>query len=397
MKYLVLGFSLCLSPLLIKAQIISQFTWDDPAIPVTTADIGPDATSISPSAISDVGGVGGTNGLNPSLPKRDIVMTLPGSPTFDVDGIDMSVDYQRDESVANFFDRGASLSVRCGANFSVTYRVDDGVGGFVTVSSGNIYSIPNDDVFRTYRFYYLPDTGVGALLVDGVVQWTNDGPDGRPLYWTGAGDLVIGQNMDASGSDRTTLDNVIIASVTFSPLPIELVSFNVTAKNDYAEISWQTASELNNAFFTLERSVDGMNWNELATINGAGTTSVPQSYIFNDMTPYNGVNYYRLKQTDFDGAYEYFDPKSAVFQNDEPGLLIYPNPAISEIVIQQKQNLDVLDLHLFNALGQEVTDRVIMKQTGDNQVQVSTERLQSGMYFVRTMDGRFRSFLKTSL
>ena len=77
-----------------SAQIISQFTWDSGS--PTTADVGPNATGISASAVVASNGVGGTSGLNAGLPKMNIQMVLPGSPTFDVAGIDVSIDYQRE-------------------------------------------------------------------------------------------------------------------------------------------------------------------------------------------------------------------------------------------------------------------------------------------------------------
>jgi hypothetical protein len=124
-------------------QIISHFEFD--SNPVTTATVGPDASSISTSATSSPGGVGGTNGLNAGLPKRDIEMVIPGSPTFDVGGIDISFDYQRDENSGTFLERGQSLSINGFNSLSVQYRVDDGGGSFEAVNSGNIYGIPNDN------------------------------------------------------------------------------------------------------------------------------------------------------------------------------------------------------------------------------------------------------------
>ena len=70
-------------------------------------------------------------------------MILPGSPTFDVAGIDVSFDYQREENAGKFITRSSSLVIKGFGNFSVAYRVDDGSDGFNTVNSGNVYAIPN--------------------------------------------------------------------------------------------------------------------------------------------------------------------------------------------------------------------------------------------------------------
>ena len=112
----------------INAQIISQFDWNS-GLP-TTATVGPNATSVSSSAYISTGGKGGTNGLNAGTPKMDINLIIPGSPTFDVQGIDLSIDYQRDESQLDLVKRGASLLINIsGGNVSVSYRVKDGAGG----------------------------------------------------------------------------------------------------------------------------------------------------------------------------------------------------------------------------------------------------------------------------
>lgn len=206
------------------SQIVSQFEFD--SNPVTNATIGPNASAISTSATSSAGGVGGTNGLNAGLPKMNINMVIPGSPTFDVPGIDVSFDFQRDENGGTFFERGNSLRMNGITNLSVQYRVDDGVGGYNVVNSGNIYSLPNDNTFRNYRFVYTPCDGVGMVLVDGVVIWSNDGPDNRDMYWVGAGNVEFGRGMDGTGFNRTMVDNLIIGSVDCSPLPVDFLTIN---------------------------------------------------------------------------------------------------------------------------------------------------------------------------
>ena len=231
-----------------NGQIISMFAWDNAANPVTTADIGPDANSASASAICDAGGAGGTNGLNCGLPKANLNMDITGSPTFDVAGIDLSFDYHREEGTADWFDRGNYLRLDGCANLAVTYRVDDGGGGFTQISSGNVYAIPNDDTYRNYRFYYLPATGYGALLVDGVEVWNNDGPDNRDMYWTGAGNITIGNGQDGTGFNDTHMDNLIIGSVTTSALPIELVKFSANPVKEAIKLSWTTKSEQSNYY-----------------------------------------------------------------------------------------------------------------------------------------------------
>ena len=91
-----------------------------------------------------------------------------------------------------------------------------------------------------------------------------------------------------------------------TPLPIELISFNGLNDNSKNLLTWSTASEYNNDFFTIERSIDGNNWEIVSIIDGVGTSTSIMNYSYLDYTfTKNSINYYRLKQTDFNGQYKY--------------------------------------------------------------------------------------------
>tara|TARA_R110002049_G_scaffold258433_1_gene434172 strand:- start:656 stop:1828 length:1173 start_codon:yes stop_codon:yes gene_type:complete len=325
-------FLILFSSLMVNAQIISQFNWNSGS--PLTATVGPNATSVSSSAVISAGGRGGTNGLNAGLPKMDLNLTIPGSPTFNVPGIDLSIDYQRDESVIDLVRRGNSLILSGGNNLFVSYRVSDGAGGFVTVNSGNVYTIPNDDTYRTYRFMYVPSTGVGTLLVENTTVWTNDGPDNRNLFWTAADNVVLGAMGDGSGANKAFFDNLIIGSITTTPLPIELTYFKVKKQLNDAKIEWETASEINNDYFTIEKSYDAEEWNILTTVNGQGNSSTSKKYyiIDQEVNP-NKSTYYRLKQTDFNGDFSYSEIEFISGNRITSDLVVYPNPASDEIRI----------------------------------------------------------------
>lgn len=91
------------------------------------------------------------------------------------------------------------------------------------------------------------------------------------------------------------------------PLPIEIVKFDVYKKESYNLIDWVSATETNNDFYTIERSIDVTNWEVLSDIDGSGSSSTSIFYEYKDYTPSKTINYYRLKQTDFNGTYKYFN------------------------------------------------------------------------------------------
>lgn len=193
---------------------ILYFSWNDTNKPVTDSDWGIDAISVNDGEYVS-GGVGGTTCLAPMVQNSNVNLTFDGNAAeFNGGGIDYSISYRRSESVSQMFTRGSSLIITGGANFSVSYRVSDGAGGFSTISSGNVYAIPQDDSFHNYRFKYDPSDGYGRLYVDGTPIWESTTvTPGMPMYWTGAGDVIVGVETDASGTKTPTFDNLTMNSI----------------------------------------------------------------------------------------------------------------------------------------------------------------------------------------
>lgn len=386
-KHICFAFLFISGGYFVRSQVISQFNWN--SNPVTTALVGPNSISVSGSALSSPGGVGGTNGLNAGLPTADINLTIPtGGGLFDVSGIDVSIDYQRDESVGNFFTRGSSLIITGASNLSVSYRVDNGAGGFNTVSSGNVYAIPNDNTFRTYRFVYLPTTGTGSLFVNGTSVWTNDGPNNRSLYWTGSGNIVIGALLDGASQNQTFLDNLIIGAVTSSPLPIELLRFEAGLMANRVELFWETATEKNNDYFQIERSADAELWENIGQVNGAGNSLNRKQYHFIDAQPLIGTSYYRLKQVDFDGSSSRSAMRSVQFEGiQDQELNVYPNPTQGWLHIRSKV-LKPKDLWFYDHLGKEISSSCPLVSESPQGLVFDLSGLEKGVYFIHSHLGR---------
>ncbi|SDW02774.1 Ig-like domain-containing protein [Flavobacterium degerlachei] len=201
----------CVSGLL--TQPILNFSWNDNTKAITDSDYGIDALSGSGQYVV---GPDGTYSLAPiTSPKTDIDLTFAGTaPEFNSEGIDYSLSYLRNEGDSQLFTRGSSLIITGGSNFSVSYRVSNGAGSFTTVTSGNIFPIPMDNTFRNYRFRYDPSDGYGHLYVDGTEKWISlTATPGKPMYWTDAGDVVLGKITDASGKLSPTFDNLLMSAV----------------------------------------------------------------------------------------------------------------------------------------------------------------------------------------
>lgn len=126
------------------------------------------------------------------------------------------------------------------------------------------------------------------------------------------------------------IDNIRITVYYTDPLPIELLSFTGEASGNKNELKWSVATQFNNDYFTIERSTDTFNWQELANIRGAGSSSQKLDYTCSDPDPSVGT-YYRLSQTDYNGTRKYFDIISVI--NSAERILIFPNPFNESIVI----------------------------------------------------------------
>jgi hypothetical protein len=165
---------------------------------------------------------------------------------------------------------------------------------------------------------------------------------------TTSNDLVVCYRRSSSTVNTQTLAKTGSAQLTFNcdncgiALPIELISFEANLNaNNQVDIFWSTASEQNNDFFTIERSIDGLNWEIVATVAGAGNSTNRIDYAAYDLRPLSGISYYRLKQTDYDGAFEYSNIVSVFNGNEELQLIKVVN-IMGQTVEQNAKGLVIL-------------------------------------------------------
>lgn len=146
-------------------------------------------------------------------------------------------------------------------------------------------------------------------------------------------------------------DNRVSFSYISTPLPVTWHYFNGYYSDGKAFVEWRTASEINNSGFEVERSSDGVNFEKIGWVEGNGTTNVEHYYLFTDEAPNHGWNYYRLKQIDHDGKFEYsrFIP---VFADDLPQVEIYPNPFRDHLYLSRISTDLPVEVTLTNVLGQ---------------------------------------------
>ena len=178
----------------------------------------------------------------------------------------------------------------------------------------------------------------GTLTGDGSVSAGNYSGDGT-IFGSDPNDLIGGEAYISSGGGAV--------------LPIELASFTAQNTTNAVAINWTTATEENNDYFTIERSADGINYNTIASISGAGNSFTSLSYSYTDNNPLIGVSYYRLSQTDYNGDSETFDAVSVAFLNGAR-ISVGPNPAINFLNIAVDGEMGYSIVNIYNLIGVQV-------------------------------------------
>lgn len=274
---------------------------------------------------------------------------------------------------------------------------DEGYGELGSVSSADMWNITSSGSNSArVRLAYGSHTGVSDVNETKVVIW-----DGT--QWVNEGGVVVGTitsgTVTAEAVSGFSSKDFSIGSTNVSPLPVELLSFSVKMEGKAALLQWATASEKNNDFFDIQRSVNGLDWKSLSTVKGAGDSNQELSYSYTDKNPLYGVSYYRLRQVDFEGQFDYSNV--VVLENFEdnavtpdPEMILYPNPASLDELIIRASNLQPwmeVELMLLDAYGKQYIYKLIMPEELEKGLTLKQNlNLASGLYLVSIKQGSIR-------
>ena len=254
--------------------------------------------------------------------------------------------------------------------------------------------------------YWNITKGAGASVSTAFVTLnygTNDGVDAASVLrivkddgggnWTDLGGAGTGSPAGSitSGVSFTTFSDFTFANDNTSPgsnlFPVTLTSFSAKLAKDHISLDWSTASEINNEKFVIERSTDAKEWKAIATVKGAGNAQKVNNYLFKDITGIalqSPTLYYRLKQVDFDGQYEYSSVAS-VNLGLKGDVHIYPNPTIAEpftVDFETHRNADVA-INLIDLTGKVVSNTSANLERGRHILSIGADNLKPGIYFIR--------------
>lgn len=226
-------------------------------------------------------------------------------------------------------------------------------------------------------YNWSPPTGLSSTVADTVTST----PATAGTYTYSVLSTSVSPLCPATSSDFTLIVDPCV-------LPVELVLFEAVYKNEIVELSWSTASEMNNDFFTIERSSNLEDWTFIDQVKGVGNTTYTTNYSAIDKRPLTGVNYYRLKQTDINGAFEYFNIRAVTV--DKFDIQIYPNPAINEITINADWD-NIQEYAILDRLGKSVTSIIEVTSKQDPFKKVfDISALPKGVYYFHTNESNLK-------
>ncbi len=201
-----------------------------------------------------------------------------------------------------------------------------------------------------------------------------------------------GMNSTSFSFQYTTIDSACFEDLTpanytvtwITPVPVKLIYIEATASGEKAIINWATASETNNDYFEVLRSRDGKSWGVIGIVDGNGNSQSVLKYSFVDENP-ESMNYYRLRQVDFDGKSEFSPIRQLDFNASLLNVLVYPNPGNGQITVNfNKQPEHELQIRVINVQGAVEHEAMIAPlQT----LALDLSHLKHGYYFLQIVNG----------
>ena len=282
-----------------------------------------------------------------------------------------------------------------GTSYKVRMYIFDDADGKVNLDDLYLNIYHSQDLDGDATANYLDNDADGDECPDGVEG------SGAFTYADLDGDFVLDYaNITPSGVDANGIPSAAYggqgvgdsqngstfdADCAGGSMPVELLSFAVySLPNGTIKIRWETLTESNNDYFTIERSRDAENWEELIQVRGAGDSQENQKYQTIDTHPFLGTSYYRLKQTDYNGETTYFQIVDIYMAPDTVfPLSVFPNPTKGFLSMEGAPD-DMDSFTFYDITGKDVTNQVKVIDRSDFRVSLDISKLLRGVYLLKT-------------
>ncbi len=220
----------------------------------------------------------------------------------------------------------------------------------------------------------------------------------EPGYYNIESSVSAGDNVHVNNKGHRLIFEQVSTFLAAAILPTKLSQFNALAKSQSVELAWETATEVNNSHFVVERSTNGRDFQPIGEVKGKGNSSTTVRYRFTDRTPIVGKNFYRLKQVDLDKSFNYSKVISAKINSLAHTETIYPVPATQAVHIKlHADKKEPVQLNILDRTGNAKGSFNRIAEIGDNIFTIPVNTLISGNYVLqirRESSITKRSFIK---
>jgi hypothetical protein len=305
-------------------------------------------------------------------------------------------------STFSFFDKSNMLSNHSLEMFSSLITFNDNssfLGQGSKVSLTNSRMVAGDGLTKSKAFIKM--NGANLILEDKSSGIEALNVNNYYFNWSNYTSTVLNQTISTATNTANcggSAPNSCSAPMVYGPialtysglgtaiiLPVIISDFTVNNNSNEVNISWSTKQESNSAFFLIERSNDGIRWNQVGKVKSGGNSSVTVKYSFTDLTRVNGVAHYRLKMVDLDNKFVYSDVKS-IRSSTIASLKVFPNPASDYATITLDAKAGNTKIRLISQHGQVVTEQNV--NAGNNVVNLSLKQFQTGTYAINITDDK---------
>ncbi|MEM7370961.1 MAG: T9SS type A sorting domain-containing protein [Bacteroidota bacterium] len=243
--------------------------------------------------------------------------------------------------------------------------------------------------YVAFRDFGYTNNAVVMYFDNGTSTWVNYGNPGFSAGLCSDVNLEIASSgrqfvayKDLTTSNRATVNDIV------SAFPVEFDKFEGVVKNGYNELSWSTASELNNDYFVLEKSQDGVEFQAVNQIDGAGTSQASLNYTTRDYTPFPKLTFYRLKQVDFNGTFSYSHAIRLEGSVEEAKFMeVFPNPSRGQFQVTAVLGSETETSNLIRVMS--LQGKVVYQKSLERSAmighQVTLNHLTPGFYFVQAI------------
>jgi hypothetical protein len=244
----------------------------------------------------------------------------------------------------------------------------------------------NPSIFRSYEITSdstFTDVDLNFHFVNNEDQLNSLSPTSLKIFFWDTVWTEMTATLSPSNNSLQVADRNKFGFFTFGAgglLPVEFLSFEAYLnENNQVDLIWTTATEINNDYFTIQRSENGFEFEDLGILKGAGNSTAILNYTFEDVKPMQGVNYYRIMQTDYDGNFDYSAIRSVAFF-EKAEIVVFPNPIqdnnICVMGLRENAKMIIYDVQGGIKFMQEIASTDVYQKN-----YVNIQNLQPGMYY----------------